>query len=187
VRDVEELNDKDAAAKGSKSSAPKPVEKKTAAPKPAESKTTPTTPALQQLLGQSPQPAPKAAPKLTTPAAKKPAARKDRTPVAVGAVLAVVAVAAVAGMYRYTSPVRGAPPPPPPPVVAQEEVEIPAEPAPEPAVVRVKNPFDESEVFEFPPGTPPNVAKDKVADILMARAMERQKYLAKRTRTSKRR
>jgi hypothetical protein len=89
-------------------------------------------------------------------------------------------------MYRYSSPAPGAPPPPPP-VVAQEVVEIPAEAPPEPPVVRVKNPFDDSEVFEFPPGTPPNVARDKVADILMARAMERQKYLAKRTRAPKRR
>jgi hypothetical protein len=190
VRDIEELRDPEADAKAA---TPKPAEKKA-----AESKTTPTTPALQQLLGQAPQAASKTPPKSAVPskpaasAPKTAARKKDRTPVAVGAVFAVVAVGAVAAMYRYSSPGTAPPPPAPPPVVAAEEMEIPAAAPPAPAVVRVKNPFDPSEVFEFPPGTPANVARDRVADILMARAMERQKhldkkYLDKRTRTTKRR
>jgi len=192
VRDVDELNPEGTVANAGPQ---KPPDKKAAERKAPE--TTPTTAALQQLLGQG-QPAPdtptpktpaKAAPqtKAAAQVPKKRAARRDRTPVAVGAVFAVVAVAAVAAMYRYSNPARGAPPPPPPAVVAQAELEIPAETPRAPPVVRVKNPFDASEVFEFPPGTPPHVARDKVADILMARAMERQKYLEKRTRTTKRR
>lgn len=187
VRDLEELRADDAEARPAAPS--KAVEKKAVAPKPADSKATPSNAALQQLVGQAEQSAAKAparAAPQAAPASKKPAARKDRTPVAVGAVFAAVAVAAVAAMYRYSSPAPSARPAPPP-VVAHAEMEIPAEAPPEPPVVRVKNPFDESEVFEFPPGTPPNVARDKVADILMARAAERQKYLEKRARTTKRR
>jgi len=36
-----------------------------------------------------------------------------------------------------------------------------------------KNPFDETEVFEFPPGTSYEEARAKVADLLMKRARER--------------
>jgi hypothetical protein len=169
----------------------KPPEK-APVPKSPEPKAAPPTAALQQLLGQPRQAAPKAPPpkaaaSRTAPAAKKPAVRKDRTPVAIGAVFAVAAVAAVAAMYRFSDPARTAPPVAAPPVLAQAEMELP-DPAPaEPPVVRVKNPFDESEVFEFPPGTPANVARDRVADILMKRAMERQKHFEARTRTTKRR
>lgn len=187
IRSVEELKPTEA---GPKPVGSKPPEKAPAS-KAAEPEATPTTAALQQLLGQAQPTAPKTPPKAAAPSkpavTKRPGGgRKDRTPVAVGAVLAVVAVAAVAAMYRYSSPAPAAPPPPPP-VVAQEEIEVPAEAKPEPAVVRVKNPFDESEVFEFPAGTPAHVARDKVADILMKRAMERRKHLDTRTRTSKRR
>ena len=52
-----------------------------------------------------------------------------------------------------------APDPPPPP---------PAGPP-----VRVKNPFDAREVFEFPPGTTKAEARQAVADLLMQRALER--------------
>lgn len=45
--------------------------------------------------------------------------------------------------------------------------------APEP--VRFVNPFDGSEVFEFPPGTSDADARDGVAELLMQRATERQR------------
>jgi GYF domain 2 len=112
----------------------------------------------------------------------------SRTQLTVFASFIVAAVAIVSTLYSYSGPVLidgdapGSSLPPIPASLAQID---PVEAAPLP--VRVKNPFDASEVFEFPPGTPQNVARDKVADILMARAMERQKYLEKRTRTTKRR
>lgn len=52
--------------------------------------------------------------------------------------------------------------------------------APQP-VVRVKNPFDASEVFEFPAGTSTNDSHQKMAQILLERARERQGQL-ERTR-----
>jgi hypothetical protein len=52
-----------------------------------------------------------------------------------------------------------APDPPPPP---------PAGPP-----VRVQNPFDGKEVFEFPAGTTKAEARQAVADLLMQRALER--------------
>jgi hypothetical protein len=42
-------------------------------------------------------------------------------------------------------------------------------------VVRLRNPFDRSEVFEFPPGTTPIEARDAVSRILLERARERQR------------
>lgn len=41
--------------------------------------------------------------------------------------------------------------------------------------VRFANPFDANEVFEFPAGTSEAEARDAVAEILMERAMERQR------------
>jgi hypothetical protein len=41
--------------------------------------------------------------------------------------------------------------------------------------VRFVNPFDKGEVFEFPPGTTRDEARDAVAEILRARATERQR------------
>ena len=50
--------------------------------------------------------------------------------------------------------------------------------APEPAV-RVRNPFDKSEVFEFPAGTSQAESREKVAQILLDRARERQARLGR--------
>jgi hypothetical protein len=53
-------------------------------------------------------------------------------------------------------------------------------PEPEPHVagkpVQFANPFDAHEVFEFPAGTSEAEARDTVAQVLMARAMERQRH-----------
>jgi len=38
---------------------------------------------------------------------------------------------------------------------------------------RITNPFDASEVFEFPPGTPEDTARESVAETLLERARER--------------
>jgi len=42
---------------------------------------------------------------------------------------------------------------------------------------RVTNPFDASEVFEFPPGTPKDTARESVAETLLERARERRARL----------
>jgi hypothetical protein len=52
-------------------------------------------------------------------------------------------------------------------------VETDEAPAIEGPPVRFANPFDRSEIFEFPPGTTRAEARDAVADILMQRAQER--------------
>lgn len=53
------------------------------------------------------------------------------------------------------------------------------EPAPQPMAdnqpVRFVNPFDANEVFEFPAGTTQAQARDAVAEVLMERAISRQK------------
>jgi hypothetical protein len=51
-----------------------------------------------------------------------------------------------------------------------------AEPAPEAsdAIVKYPNPFDPTEIFEFPPGTNRTDARQAVADLLLQRARERQ-------------
>jgi hypothetical protein len=62
-------------------------------------------------------------------------------------------------------------PQPAPPVVAGGAIERTAPPAAPP--VRFANPFDASEVFEFPAGTTRAEAHDRVAEILLQRARER--------------
>ncbi|MBV9914613.1 MAG: hypothetical protein JOZ93_18695 [Sinobacteraceae bacterium] len=68
-------------------------------------------------------------------------------------------------------------PPPPPPVIETPEVPAPQQDAqteqPQLPPVRYRNPFDRSEVFEFPAGTSVPDAQQAVADILLQRAQER--------------
>jgi hypothetical protein len=53
--------------------------------------------------------------------------------------------------------------------------------------VRIRNPFDRSEVFEFPSGTSEQQAHDAVADMLLKRAMDRQaEYDSRHTRKRRR-
>lgn len=57
----------------------------------------------------------------------------------------------------------------------------PAAPAtPDAAPVRYRNPFDRSEVFEFPAGTSRTEMRDAVAELLAQRARERQSLFVKR-------
>jgi hypothetical protein len=44
--------------------------------------------------------------------------------------------------------------------------------------VRYKNPFDPSEIFEFPPGTSQTKARELVADLLLQRARDRRPLMA---------
>jgi hypothetical protein len=46
-------------------------------------------------------------------------------------------------------------------------------PPPAPAMVQVRNPFDATEVFEFPAGTSADESREKVAALLLKRASER--------------
>lgn len=93
-----------------------------------------------------------------------------------GLTAAVVGVSAMIAWWSATPrPVE----PDPPVVVAATPDPPAAAPAPPPPVpeqgppVRVKNPFDSSEVFEFPAGTTKAEARDAVAELLMQRALER--------------
>ncbi len=97
-----------------------------------------------------------------------------RSPLAIVGFGVVVALAAVIG-YQVLKPVPQIPALPPPPPLAQMD-EAPRPPAAvvaEPPV-RLRNPFDKHEVFEFPPGTTPEAAHAAMADTLLARARERQ-------------
>jgi hypothetical protein len=49
-----------------------------------------------------------------------------------------------------------------------------SEPARDDASVRIKNPFDANEVFEFPAGTDATAARQSVAQLLLQRARDRQ-------------
>lgn len=89
------------------------------------------------------------------------------------AIALVIAVAAGVGVVfsKDSSPIAAAPavrstiPLKPDPYIE--------EPAPEQPPVLVKNPFDETEVFELPPGTSKADARAYVADLLLKRAAER--------------
>jgi hypothetical protein len=69
------------------------------------------------------------------------------------------------------------------PAVAAHPASLPAAPvtaapAPAPAPVRIENPFDKTEVFEFPPDTPAGDAREAVAQWLLERARERAAHRA---------
>jgi hypothetical protein len=48
--------------------------------------------------------------------------------------------------------------------------------APEPPPVQVVNPFDKTEIFQFPAGTSNDESREKVAQLLLQRARERQSH-----------
>jgi hypothetical protein len=86
--------------------------------------------------------------------------------------------------YLGTSPAR-------PVNFGADAVVLPATPdSPAPAsadntAVRFTNPFDGSEVFEFPSGTSKAEVQQAVADLLLKRAHERQKFWPKTARQPK--
>jgi hypothetical protein len=63
--------------------------------------------------------------------------------------------------------------------------EMPAPPTIEGVPVRFSNPFDATEVFEFPPGTSRAEARDAVADLLSSRARDRRSVWVKAPRRNK--
>jgi hypothetical protein len=88
--------------------------------------------------------------------------------------LVIGAMLVSSSLYLYWTPappVKTAAIELPPPVVAPEPP-----PPPQPVVepVRFANPFDKTEVFEFPHGTSKAEAREAVASLLMQRARERQ-------------
>jgi hypothetical protein len=87
---------------------------------------------------------------------------------AIAAVLVVLGGVAhlAAKQTPVSAPVAQAPRPTPPPPPADA-------PAPAGAPVLFRNPFDRTEVFEFPPGTTQAEARDAVAKALMERARGR--------------
>lgn len=89
----------------------------------------------------------------------------------------LVALGAIAQRGSERKHLAAAVPPAAPVVAAHTEAPL-APPAGEP--VQFKNPFDRSEVFEFPPGTSPAQARQAVAELLMERARDRHAQLVDR-------
>lgn len=90
-----------------------------------------------------------------------------------GALAALFALIGLRSIAQYEGLVRIQPRP----MAAAAWVPVPQlrpEPAPQPSPpVRMANPFDSSEVFEFPPGTSRAEAQESVANLLMQRARDR--------------
>ena len=123
---------------------------------------------------------PPARPSPVTPAA---ACELNRVAVQI-AVAITLAVAEVGGVWRLSSVSYA----PVPTTAAAAEVRVPAGqpsaliPPSEGARMMFTNPFDPSEVFEFPAGTSETEAHDAVADLLLQRARERRPLIAKMKR-----
>ena len=96
--------------------------------------------------------------------------------------LAAAVVVAIGANQRYSPPRRVVQSPP---ATWSPMPEPAADIAVEPPPTLFTNPFDASEVFELPPGTDEDQAREMVADLLIKRAMERQAQLD--TRRSQRR
>lgn len=62
------------------------------------------------------------------------------------------------------------------PIVVAQHPPVAANP---PQPVRVVNPFDKTEVFDFPPGTSAEDSREKVAQILLQRARDRRSHWAR--------
>jgi hypothetical protein len=69
---------------------------------------------------------------------------------------------------------------PKPPLVGEERA--PAAPSADSEAMLIKNPFDRTEAFEFPPGTSKAEAREAVAKLLMERAHDRLPLLAEASR-----
>lgn len=113
-------------------------------------------------------------------ASDAPASRAKlvRSPLMILCGIAVAGTIAAAAVLHQSethpvasSPVVTAPPSPPPAqvasVAAPEEIRY----------VELKNPFDATEVFKFPPGTSERDARDEMATLLLKRAIERKAHL----------
>jgi hypothetical protein len=99
--------------------------------------------------------------------------RAARSDFICGLTLAAALVVAMALVVWRGHPL---PPPPAPAVVSPTLVVIPPVTIPEPEQrppVRVRNPFDATEVFEFPAGTSETEAREATAELLLERARDR--------------
>jgi hypothetical protein len=94
---------------------------------------------------------------------------------AVALAVAFTGVAAGYAVYSYWKPVGAGRMPAASAVVAFNDVESEPVAVLEPvgAPVRVANPFDPSEIFEFPSGTSEADAREAIAGFLMERAISR--------------
>ena len=105
-------------------------------------------------------------------------ARTGRWPLARAASALGIAAAVIAlGSAAHRAADRSSAPP----AVTIKAPTSSAPVAPEPAdsqssPVRFKNPFDASEIFEFPPGTSAAEARQSVAEVLLQRARDRQSH-----------
>jgi len=128
-------------------------------------------------------------PKIAPPAAASVKAVTEPKKSHAGAVLATVCVVVIAAVAagvgvvfskevgahkRPTMIAQTTIPERPDPVIEEEMPQLPP--------VRVKNPFDDSEVFELPAGTSNAEARAYVADVLLKRAAERRAMLDPRHR-----
>jgi len=103
--------------------------------------------------------------------------KQSRTGIYVAAALVVIACSAAvlyAGRDTAKDSVKAAFNWRPLPNQDPEPVEEPVTPNPTLKPVRIRNAFDPSEIFEFPPGTSRKEAREAVAQILLERAAERQ-------------
>ena len=113
----------------------------------------------------------------SSPAASKaqsaPRARRLRSPLVVLFALAFAGMI-TAGVLRESDKRATLSPPPPPVVLASvPPLEVPPMELAPPEPVVLRNPFDATEKFTFPPGTSKADARDQMATLLLNRAMER--------------
>jgi hypothetical protein len=132
--------------------------------------------AAQEHFSPTAEPAVVQPPAVTT---SSPPARRKR--LRLWPIVLVVALLGIAAAFAWLPrvPQRAARPPAQLPVVRTVSpvavaVAAPAPPAqPQAPSVRVKNPFDPQEVFEFPAGTTRAEARQKVSQLLLQRAIDR--------------
>ena len=98
-----------------------------------------------------------------------------------GAVAAAIGLVVVAYFTADPQPaIATAAVPAPPPAV---ELRPSAPSLPAAPTVKIANPFDPSETFEFPPGTTEDEAKDSAASLLLERARQRLSIAAEHGRS----
>lgn len=138
----------------------------------------------QELRELAPVPSADSASAETATPAEEAAARAKlvRSPllllcgIAVGGTIAAAAVLHQPEAPAPAAVVIAPPGPPPEPVAAV----VPASEGIR--YVEVVNPFDQTEVFKFPPGTSKADARDQMAMLLLQRAVERKAHLPSRNR-----
>lgn len=159
------------------------------------SENSPAAAAVRATLERAPELVPAGSPQRQQPQQAQPLPEPSSPPhqtgrqflgLQVAAAFAVAVAALVALFYYWPTPPASAPatsPVAPPATITAPAHEAAHQSAPtppavelttnEPGPVRFPNPFDASEIFEFPPGTPYDEARDEVARQLLARARER--------------